>query len=184
MSVALKSSRVITVYDQYGNPLPKVIETVEMRPTSRVSSPYKSSIWEREEMQSPQRESPRKELVDNKEIFSKNIVLTQSNSKRRMVDQSVDDEDEKFRLVKKAFKRVNQTLDKGDKERKLKALGMMFNKIHSVKAIPFEKRLLIAQLELSDATMQGGPWDFKNSDIHGIVLLDNAKVNGRDCKIG
>ena len=61
---------------------------------------------------------------------------------------------------------------------------MMFNKIQSVKAIPFEKRLLIAQLELSDATIQGGPWDFKNSDIHGIVLLDNAKVNGRDCKIG
>lgn len=100
----LKSSRVVTVYDQYGNPIPKVIETVDIRPISRASpSPQRvQSSYRRFDdeinvqeimMQEEFREEelqvsppPKKHIVDNKLLFSKNIEMKQSPAKSRVID--------------------------------------------------------------------------------------------------
>eukprot|EP00347_Sterkiella_histriomuscorum_P019968 403339605 len=181
MSIALRSSRVITVYDQYGNPLPKVIETVEMRQTSRATSPYKSQIFEKDEMfQSPQKTEPQ---VDNKIIFSKNIELQKSAPKNRMVDQSVEDTDEQFRLIKKAFKRVNGMLEEGDVGKKTKAFIMMHERKEMVKARKNENKPVIKQIELSESTMKG-KWDFHKASLHGIVLIENFRTDAKEYKMG
>lgn len=55
----------------------------------------------------------------------------------------MEDDDEKFRLIKKAFKRVNSTIDKGDNSRKIKAFIMMREKVDSVRAHQIEKKPVI-----------------------------------------
>ena len=110
---------------------------------SRSSSPYKSQLFERDELPQPSPQKVEIPPVDNKIIFSKNIQLKKSPAKNKLLDQSVEDDDEKFRLIKKAFKRVNGTIDKGDHARKFRAFIMMRERIEMVKALFNEKKPVI-----------------------------------------
>lgn len=137
--MVLRTSRVITVYDQYGNPIPKVVDILEMRPSSRMSrspSPYPIDYQRQNDDHFLQR---REAFVDNKILFSKSIKLQKSDQKSTTdLDQSVDDSEFRLYNVKKALKRLQQSIEQKDVNKKSKALNKLKQNYNDLLPLPME----------------------------------------------
>ena len=197
----LKTTRVVTVYDSYGNPIPKIIDSVEVRPMSRASpspqrvmSSYRrlddeinvQEILEQEEFREEEIQvspPPKRHIEDNKVLFQKTIEIKQSPTKSRVIDQSVDDDTEKLRIVMKAFKRLNKKIERSDKEYQTRTFIQLSERVHDVKARPLEERPWIKYIEITPSALNQ-QFNFKETSLHVIIVLESKRVDGKDLRLG
>ena len=143
--MTLRTSRVITVYDQYGNPIPKVVEGLEYMQSSRSPSPYRPDLFRNIEEEETNHNSFR--LVDNKELFSKSIQLIQSIEKSKNPDQSVIDEELYYNNIKRGFKRTIKSIENSDAMKLKKAMIMMKENVNNLKARPLETEIFVEEFK-------------------------------------
>ncbi|CDW86625.1 UNKNOWN [Stylonychia lemnae] len=189
MSVGIRTSRIITVYDPFGYPVPKMVDIVEYRPQSRAQSPYKPDTNRLQKVNydnpfaSPDKLDIDIPLMENKNIFSRSIVLSQSNKKRRPLDQSVDDDEFRFERIRKAFKRSQQLIQKSDKDCLTRVFWELKNNVPRLDALKHDPKFVFERLELSEDILKR-KYDMRAENVFGLVMLESTMINKKNCSNG